>query len=172
MILRSALPRPFLPTPLRRLRPRCYATVESVVLVGKPPGLPRNASPPSVATPSALDALILSELHVSHGASLPAIVQDYDDHAGHALETFLPYESRPNLTRRVTFEDSDGVVMVAHAIQHSDAHKVALCTGFALNVASEGGDKDAGNTVVLSCAHTVEEVNTTQLGLSKTLTLT
>lgn len=172
MILRSALPRPFLRTHLRHLRPRCYATVEPVVLVGKPPDPPRNASPPPVTTPSALDALILPELRASRGASLPAIVQNYDDHAGHVLETSLPYESRPNATRRVTFEDSDGVVMVAHAIQHGDAHKIALCTGFALNVVSEGGDNDAGHTVVLSCAHTVEEVNTTQLGLSKTLTLT
>ncbi|KAI0803036.1 hypothetical protein BC629DRAFT_1580963 [Irpex lacteus] len=163
MILRSALPRPFLCTHLRRLRPRCYATVESAVLVGKPPDPPRNVLPPPVATPSALDALILSELRASRGVSLPAIVQNYDDHAGHVLETSLPYESRPNAARRVTFEDSDGVVMVAHAIQHGDAHKVALCTGFALNVASEEGDKDAGHTVVLSCAHTVEEMRNSQL---------
>ena len=163
MILRSALPRPHLRTHLQHLRLRCYATVESATLFGKPPEPPKNAVPRTIAAPSALDALILSQLRNLPGASLPTLVGNFDDHAGHVLDTPLPYESRPNATRRVTFDGSDGVVMVAHAMQHGDAHKVALCTGFALNVPADKEGGENGNTVILSCAHTVEEVNEASL---------
>lgn len=109
-----------------------------------------------MAAPSVLDGLILSELRKGRGVELPAIVQNYEDHAGKVLGISLPYESRPDVTRKVPFDSSDGVVMVAHAMQHEDVHKVTLCSGFAVNVAASGGQDE---TVILTCAHTLEEVN-------------
>ncbi|KAI0085651.1 hypothetical protein BDY19DRAFT_896116 [Irpex rosettiformis] len=163
MVLRPALSRPRLHAHLQRLLPRCYATVEPVTLLGKAPEPPQHATSSPLRPPSALDALILSELRSSSGASLPGIVENYNDRAGHVLETSLPYEPRPNATRRVTFNDSDGVVMVAHAIRHGDEHKVALCTGFALNLNSGGPSGENENTVILSCAHTIEEMRNSRL---------
>lgn len=157
MALRSALSRPLLRPRLRCPRARCYAAVVPIDIAGKAPGPPQGAAPPQpVAAPAALDALILSELRASRGAPLSTIVQQYVDHSGHVLDSPLSYESRPDGSRRVRYDDSDGVVLVAHAMQHGDAYKVALCTGFALNVAQDDGNKE--RTVILSCAHTLEEV--------------
>lgn len=164
MALRSALSRPSVDSVRRphwrSYLARKYATVQPVILVGKAPGPPQTTVQPTVAAPSVLDALVLSELRKARGVALPAIVQHYEDRSGSVLDDPLPYESRPDKTRRVTFDGTDGVVMVAHAIQHGDAHKVALCTGFVLNVPSESSAAEGGESqVVLTCAHTLEEVN-------------
>ncbi|KAI0348713.1 hypothetical protein BDW22DRAFT_1319135 [Trametopsis cervina] len=158
MALRSVLPRRSIRLSLRTNPIRCFATVEPITLVGKAPQPPQKPPLPPQTASRSLDALVLSELHKSRGATLPAIVTQYVDNAGHVLQTPLPYESRPDTTRRVAFDSSDGVVLVAHAFRHGDAHKVALCTGFVLN-ASSSSQNDDGGAVVLSCAHTLEEVN-------------
>ncbi|KAI0690708.1 hypothetical protein BC835DRAFT_1407464 [Cytidiella melzeri] len=133
---------------------RFFATVQPATIVSKPPKPPHIALPASIST---LDALILSELRASRVAPLTTIVQNYDENNGHVLDSPLPYESRPNDVRRVRFDGSDGIVVVAHAIQHGDAHNVALSTGFALNVA-QGEDDDSRRSIILSCAHTLEEM--------------
>ena len=171
MALRSALSRPVVvPSVLHRYPPRTaiqarrrYATVQPVTLVGKAPGPPQTSVPPPIAAPSALDAFVLSALRnpESRGssASLASVVRQYEENAGAVLDVPLQYESRPGQGRRVSFERSDGVVMVAHAIQHGDAHKVALCTGFVLNASLREGKEEAGETMIVTCAHTLEEVN-------------
>jgi len=162
MALLSVVPRPLRGARLPSCLARNYATVERVTLVGRAPGPPKSVMPPSIAATSILDAPILSELRRSRGATLPTVVQKYLDNAGKTLNTPLPYESRPNGARTVNFDDSDGVVMVAHAIQHGEAHKIALCSGFVLDVAGEpqGGEE---RTVVLTCAHTLEEMRNSSL---------
>ena len=90
------------------------------------------------------------------------------------LDQPLPYESRPRADRKVNFDRMDvfsesGVVMVAHAIRHQDRHQVALCSGFALNVPARTepngkgkapeNRREGGSTVIVTCAHTLEEVN-------------
>lgn len=161
MAFRSAPPRLLLRRSHRRvLRARSYATIKPVTLVGKAPGPPQTALPLTLDAPSVLDALILSEVRRSRGASLPSLVLNYEDNSGATLETPLPYESRPAQTRRVSFDNSDGVVMVAHAMQSGDAHKVTVCTGFALDVSLPSTSPDGDHeTVVVTCAHTLEEVN-------------
>lgn len=159
--------RPVCASLLRAAGVRTYANVFPVTLVGKPPPLNDDAPPPAAA-PSALDALVLSQLRTASAPGLPALIQDYEQNEGFVLEPSLPYESRPTQDRRVSFERSateialdNGVVMVAHAFQHRDRHKVAICSGFVLNVPSVVGATDGaqGDTVVATCAHTLEEVN-------------
>lgn len=138
------------------LRARRYATVRPVTFVGQPPKSPEKTLPPTLTAPSALDALILSELRNTPKTDLPSLVQQYLDNSGHVLDTSLPYESRPNQKRRAR-DDEDGVYLVAHAAQHDDEYKVSLCSGFMLNVPSEGPSTTAGS-VLVTCAHTLEEV--------------
>lgn len=138
---------------------RKYATIRPVTLVGKPPGPPDSTkSTLGSGAPAALDSLVLSQLRSKPGPSLSSLVQEYDANEGHVIQHTLPYESRPGNDRRVVFDqrDSSAVVMVAHAIQHEDHHKLAVCSGFALNVPSSQGGEN--RSVIVTCAHTVEEV--------------
>ncbi|KAF7789876.1 hypothetical protein EIP86_000824 [Pleurotus ostreatoroseus] len=139
---------------------------------GKPPPPPEEGAPPPIAAPSALDSIVLSQLRATPGPGLPALIHDYERNEGHVLDPSLPYESRPAQERRVSFERADaeaaldtGVVMVAHAFQHQDRHKVAVCSGFVLNVPSsdEGADGEQGDIVVATCAHTLEEMRNSSL---------
>lgn len=136
---------------------RKYATIRPVTLVGKPPG-PPDCTNSTVGAPAALDSLVLSQLRSKPGPSLFSLIQEYDANEGHVIQHTLPYESRPGNDRRVVFDqrDSSAVVMIAHAIQHEDQHKVAVCSGFALNVPSSQGGEN--RSVIVTCAHTVEEV--------------
>ncbi len=109
-----------------------YATVRPVTLVGRPPASPRT---PVQAAPSALDALILSELRRTSSRTLPHLLLQYTQNERNVLEASLPYESRPGSDRMVRMDgntkgkdDRDGVVMVAHAIQRRDQQKVVLCS--------------------------------------------
>ena len=146
---------------------RQYATVRPVTLVGKPPDPPDGSAPP-VAAPATLESLVLARLRTSSAPGLPTLLQQYDANEGRILDTHLPYESRPNTSRSVKFERVDvlaenGIVMIAHAIQYQDRYKVALCSGFALNISpyqvTKSSDVDGGQIAILTCAHTLEEVN-------------
>lgn len=158
--------RPICASLLRATGMRRYANVFPVTLVGKPPP-PSDEAPLPGAAP-ALDSLVLSQLRTTPAPGLPALIQDYERNEGYVLEPSLPYESRPAQDRRVSFERpaleaalNNGVVMVAHAFQHRDRCKVAICSGFVLNVPPLDGAADSaqGDTVVATCAHTLEEVN-------------
>ncbi|KAI8995296.1 hypothetical protein BD414DRAFT_410874 [Trametes punicea] len=95
--------------------------------------------------------------------------------AGHVMDSALPYESRPNAERRVQFSDAavkppststsgsadlssaDGaLVMVAHAVQDSEGkgQKVTYSSGFAVHAPGT----PEGEAVLVTCAHTLEEI--------------
>ena len=160
MALRLVLRRPTLRAIAPAVYPRNYATVHPVTFAGEPPKIP-EAAPTPAAAPTALDALILSELRRMPSASIPSLVRQFDDNAGKVLSAALPYESRPSAERRVRFEQNDhSVLMVAHAAQDADRHKVSVCSGFALNVPGEG---EESRSVLLTCAHTLQEVRCSRL---------
>ncbi|KDQ63858.1 hypothetical protein JAAARDRAFT_393688 [Jaapia argillacea MUCL 33604] len=139
---------------------RTYATVESPVIVAKPPPAP-SASPRA-----ALDDSLLSELSKTSSTTttLPSLIQQYLQRSSHVLETPLPYESRPEAGRRITFDSdlNDAAVMIAHCVQHESTHNITLCSGFALEVS---GDLER-QSVVLGCAHTLEEIRRSPLLIS------
>ncbi|KIP11507.1 hypothetical protein PHLGIDRAFT_124897 [Phlebiopsis gigantea 11061_1 CR5-6] len=163
MALRLVLRRPTLRAIAPAVCPRSYATVHPGTFAGEPPEIPENnkAAPGPAAAPTALDALILSELRRMPSASIPSLVRQFDDNAGKVLSVALPYESRPGAERRVRFEENDhSVLMVAHAAQDADRHKVSVCSGFALNVPAEG---EESRSVLLTCAHTLQEMRRSPL---------
>ena len=140
---------------------RKYATVRPVLFAGQPPEPPAGpiTTPSAVESTSSLDASILSQLQRIPTAGLPLLSKQFDDNSAKVLHTSLPYESRPSAERRVSFEGDDGsVLMVAHAAQLGDQHKVSVCSGFALNVAQEDANGQS-LSVMLTCAHTLQEVN-------------
>ncbi|KAJ3528220.1 hypothetical protein NM688_g8025 [Phlebia brevispora] len=160
---------------LRTHRVRRYANVFPLTLVGKPPPPPppKQPTPPPITALSELDSLVLAQLRSGPASGLPTLIDEYEKNEGHVLETFLPYESRPPKDRRVMFDRDrsyldNGVVMVAHAFHHQDRHKVALCSGFVLNVSALQGeeapfDGDQEDSVILTCAHTLEEMRNSSL---------
>ncbi|KAI0048415.1 hypothetical protein FA95DRAFT_1490875 [Auriscalpium vulgare] len=154
-MLSLRLPRPRLrPHPARRRRP--YATAHGPVLVARAP-LPPPAPP--AATPAAqpaIDRAILDALARTPSSSttaLPILIQQYLDRAAHVLDAHLPYEPTPSSARRVSFHidgrTDSGIYAVAHVAREGDRSKITLASGFAI---------DAGQPVVVSCAHTLEEI--------------
>ena len=153
-----------------------------------PNPLPRApASPQPTSQVKPFDANILSELQnaasehpnsstdsATASGSRPSLtpltelVEQYLKRAGHVLGASLPYESRPNEERRVQFSrhatDANvevstadgGLFMVAHAVHdRTGKHKIAYSSGFAVHAP---GNPD-GQTVLVTCAHTLEEVS-------------
>ncbi len=77
-------------------------------------------------------------------------------HAGKILDVSLPYEPRPPEWRRLKLTSIDSVaVLVAHCVQDGVESKITLSSGFALEVPSLPKDE----TLILTCAHTLEEVS-------------
>jgi hypothetical protein len=144
-------------TAARVLLRRPYATVERPLLVAKPPPPP----PPSSlapATHSAVDRLVTAQLASSSSAtSLPTLISQYLDRAGHVLPSYLPYEPAPDAHRRVRNTVADaGVHLVAHVVKESDRTKVTVASGFAIHISDS---VDPQSSVFVSCAHTLEEVH-------------
>lgn len=146
---------------------RTYATVETPVIVAKPPlspppRLPNKDSEP----PSDIDRIVLENLSRTPSgsrASLPQLIDQYLQRSGRVLDQHLPYESRPSPSRRAKFapvthhaQDSGvaKVHLIAHAAQEGDRHKVTLASGFAI----EGTGEQEGESLFITCAHTLEEV--------------
>ncbi len=155
----------------------------------QPPGPARNlrspGTSPSHTEPfvKAYDAYVIAELqkavveqhastsgiHASQKAvsptSLTELVEQYLKRAGRVLGASLPYESRPSVERRAQFtqgaetetSSADGaLVMVAHAVHdRTGKHKVAYSSGFAVHAPG----LPEGETVYVTCAHTLEEVS-------------
>lgn len=156
---------------------RSYAVVGTTTYIGQPPAPP---SPPpfsssntvsSPSLPSALDERILTELRrrapsvpgksdAGTQVQLPQLVEQYLDRSGLVLDASLPYESRPGADRRLNFGGDDeaarrAIAMIVHAVQQGTEHKITYCSGFAL---SAPGSTD-GQSVFVTCAHTLEEVS-------------
>ncbi|OCH96620.1 hypothetical protein OBBRIDRAFT_787189 [Obba rivulosa] len=155
---------------------RKYAIVGPTTIVGQPPTPPTPSSPPPEGaspelTPlsSAFDAEVLLQLRkraTTHASSpnapdahvpLPNLIEQYLDRNGRVLNIQLPYESRPGPGRRIEFHteqgagDDGGAAMIVHAALREPAHKVAHSSGFALNTPE-------GQPVIVTCAHTLEEI--------------
>lgn len=129
-------------------RRRALATVSPFIL-------PFHDSPPPPS--SVLDGHLLSALETQNcHASLTSIVEQYLMHSGKILDVSLPYESRPSECRRPRLTPTGSVtVLVAHCVQDGAENKITLSSGFALELPSSPKDE----TLILTCAHTLEEVS-------------
>lgn len=127
---------------------RTLATVSSSIL--------REREVPLLPPLSVLDDHLLSTLGTSRShASLASIIHQYKTQSGDILNISLPYESRPPEQRRPTLTQAhSGLVLVAHCIKDGSENKITLSTGFALEAPSPVRDE----TLILTCAHTLEEV--------------
>ncbi|KDR84751.1 hypothetical protein GALMADRAFT_287378 [Galerina marginata CBS 339.88] len=146
-----------LPTTQTSRYGRRYATVSpSIVWQSHLSGPPRGDF---TEVPSRLDSHILQATSVGDHTSLPDIIKQYIETSGSVLEASLPYESRPSETRRPKLENTpdscNNVIIVAHCARFGSEHKVILSSGFALNVQGARADYE---TLILTCAHTLEEI--------------
>lgn len=150
----------------RALGTRFFATVSpSIIPHPHPPPTPRG---PDAKAPllSFLDSQILKALAIQPQTSLSDIIGHYVDQTGNVLNVSLPYESRPSENRRVSFEgnaSSKEIITVAHCAKDGDKHKIALSSGFSLNVPAP----TEGETLIVTCAHTLEEVGGPGISKSK-----
>ncbi|KAJ4476759.1 hypothetical protein J3R30DRAFT_3658023 [Lentinula aciculospora] len=112
-----------------------------------------------------LDQRILNAASSSNCRSLNDLVQNYFRNSGRILDGSLLYESRPSASRKMNREASTAntsdVVLVAHCVQDGDEHKVTVASGFALEAPSHR----EGESLILSCAHTLEEIRRSPLML-------
>ncbi|KDN46026.1 hypothetical protein RSAG8_04533, partial [Rhizoctonia solani AG-8 WAC10335] len=104
--------------------------------------------------------LYIYERILSGPVSVPLsrIHTEYRSHAGRVLDVQLPYESRPDLQRRVkpSSDEGDGIVLVAHlAVTKAGRCRVSLGPGFALDFDAEG----KGEQCVVTCCHSLEQAN-------------
>lgn len=129
---------------------RPYATVSSV--------LPKPPSTAHIRSGLDIDDRLLAAL--PGGPSLQSLVHQYIEQSGCVLASSLPYESRPTDRRRPTFSNGDQVAMIAHCVKDKTGkHEVTVSSGFAL--AAPGADSDG--TLIVTCAHTLEEARTRQV---------
>lgn len=115
----------------------------------------------SRSTATVYDQRIRHELSTRHArcTPLPTLLKQLETRSARVLKHTVPYESTPNLTRRIAFDAAhDGVVTVSHAVDDG-AHGVEVhsCSGFAISV--PGTD----TTTILTCAHTLQEVHNTRI---------
>lgn len=130
---------------------RLYATVNSPLIIAKPPNLP-----PHTSLPRPLDSFILETLARAPSAgrtALPQLIQQYLRRSGNVLDAQLPYEPRPSPSRRVSFSTDTGhdVHLIVHVARENDRSKVTVSSGFAL-------ETTGGVPILVTCAHTLEEV--------------
>lgn len=145
---------------------RSYATVLSSIIGQRPHSSDLTKDEPSTSLLPLLDRHILQAALCGYKTPLLDIIKQYIDTSGAVLDVSLPYESRPSETRRpqlTTGADScRNVVTVAHCARVGPDHKITLSSGFALNVES----RKRGETLIITCAHTLEEVRQSPLLLS------
>ncbi|KAJ3571342.1 hypothetical protein NP233_g3811 [Leucocoprinus birnbaumii] len=138
-------------------RPRGFASVSPGILPTLVP------PPPPLGHFSLLDSQLLSRLESSKDHThLSTIVKQYVTQTGNILGVSLPYESRPRELRRPRFAQAHpGMVLIAHCIRDGIENKIALSSGFALDAPSPSKDE----TLILTCAHTLEEAKQSPLFL-------
>lgn len=148
---------------IARITSRNYATVDSATIVAAPPRPPLPPGPEPQASHSLanVDRHVLAALPRPGSATgdhpnLGELITQYVDRSGRVLDYSLPYEPAPAADRKIDFNSQDnGLVMIAHCVRDGEKHDIALCSGFA--VQGPGHRKD--ETLVLTCAHTLEEVS-------------
>ncbi|KAF8203304.1 hypothetical protein BJ912DRAFT_943539 [Pholiota molesta] len=117
---------------------RCLATVSSLIDADVPP---------------LLDARVLQAAARQHQTPISDILKQYVTASGTACPA---PERRPHIAD--PGESAREVVTVAHVARDGLDHKVTLASGFVLNAMAprvEGQDEEA---MVLTCAHTLEEL--------------
>ncbi|KXN84791.1 hypothetical protein AN958_12085 [Leucoagaricus sp. SymC.cos] len=135
-------------------RQRLFATVT--------PGILPSFEPPSPPPPLSLfDGQLLSALDASTDHTpLSKIVKQYVTNTGDVLDVSLPYEPRPSESRRPSLTQAhSGIVLIAHCVRDGSENKITLSSGFALDAPSPSKDE----TLILTCAHTLEEVRRSPL---------
>lgn len=108
--------------------------------------------------------------------SIHDLYQQYQNEAGNVIDRVVPYEERPHAMKRADADSSaltdsndlegDGLVLVVHAqldSTRSRLEKTTVCSGFVVRADITHGSQ--GDTVI-TCAHTLEEVNSHHFMLS------
>ena len=158
--IRSHLPRKKLFNSIAR----AYATVDSATIVARPPRPPVPILVPDEQdSRTTIDSHVLAALRRPGTSSrsqtgLPELITQYVDRSEHVLDFSLPYEPSPAPNRRTTFDtgaEESAVSIIAHYVCGDDGHKITLCSGFAL----DGPGRREGESLVLTCAHTLEEAS-------------
>jgi hypothetical protein len=124
-----------------------------------------NGFPIQPGSAADLDSHLLAALRrsVQKGTSLGDLSRQFNANGEKVLGISLPYESAPPLSRRLAFDKSgsseghQGVVLVAHCMSSkgdsdSQKAKVKLSSGFVI-----------GSGLVVTCAHTFEEVSSSPI---------
>lgn len=122
-----------------------------------PPLLPCGSMAEKTIGESLFDTKCLAALsEQTNQTGLSTLIRQYVESAGTMLnDVNLPYESRPTEERRVSVKDSKDVVLVAHCATDGVENKVTVSSGFVLNAKLRG---NAEESLVLTCAHTLEEI--------------
>ena len=102
---------------------------------------------------STLDRLALDALSSVEHPDLSHLIRQYLTHSGKVLATQLTSESRPSSSRRISFSGND-IHLIAHVAREGDRNKITLSSGFAV-------DASDGQSILVTCAHTLEEVRHT-----------
>jgi len=102
---------------------------------------------------SVIDHHVLLAARKGQRTTFPNVIKQYLESSGTVLDVGLPYESRPDETRRLTVGK---VVTVAHCVLVGKDHKITLASGFALNVERA---KVNGEMVIVTCVHTLEKAS-------------
>lgn len=146
-------------------RRRCLATVCSSIIIQPPHPPPPPAHQDGLIDadiPPLLDARVLQAAARPHQTPIADIVKQYVTAAGTVLDVTPPYEACPAAERRPHIaepgESGREVVTVAHVARDGLEHKVTLASGFVLNVKAPGVEGQDEEAMVLTCAHTLEEV--------------
>jgi hypothetical protein len=144
---------------------RAYATVDSATIIARPPRPPvpiplstQESDPRSTIDSHVLAALPQPGTVSRSQTNLPELITQYVDRFGHVLDFALPYEPSPAANRRTDFDarpEDSAVSMIAHCVRDGDVHQITLCSGFAL----EGHEPREGESLTLTCAHTLEEAS-------------
>ncbi|KIM48445.1 hypothetical protein M413DRAFT_440182, partial [Hebeloma cylindrosporum] len=144
---------------------RPYATVSPSIIGQAPHPAEPTRDEFSESVPPVLDSLVLQAASNCRKTLLPDIIKQYIETAGTVLDLTLPYESRPSDSRRPSLTNPahscKNVITVAHCAQVGLEHKITLSSGFALNIEDRKGE-----TLILTCGHTLEEIRQSPLLLS------
>jgi len=133
------------------------ARLRPALLMARSLSLTRNLTRTlHTSTLPALDRFVLDALSATpyvERPNLPQLIRQYLTHSGKVLGAQLAYESRPSSSRRVSFSDNNScdIHLIAHVAREGDRNKVTLSSGFAI-------DSSDGQSVLVTCAHTLEEV--------------
>ena len=125
-----------------------------------------TVSKSTISQHAVIDHHVLLAARKGQRTTLPNIIKQYIESSGTVLDVCLPYESRPDETRRLTvgmdhskeenMPSKSKVVTVAHCALVGRDHRITLASGFALNVERAKID---GEMVIVTCAHTLEKAS-------------